>query len=200
MPPNGYPRAVGANAVRLVQTDHRRIGELIRRLGRTYRAGETLRVQAAAEVRAHVEATRAVLLPFATDRLPSLSDDRDDHERVLHELEDLACRLDEAPDPVPATLAGELAQRWEAHLALEEPVLASLGTVVEVGRLRMQGDALRRCRDAALRAALRGTSRLRRPLATRAELYEKARRLQIEGRSAMSRAELQQALEQHSRG
>ena len=35
---------MGTNAVRLVQADHRRIGELVRRLGRSYRAGESLRV------------------------------------------------------------------------------------------------------------------------------------------------------------
>jgi hypothetical protein len=189
---------VGTNAVRLVQADHRRIGELVRRLGRSYRAGESLRVQATAELLAHVEATRAALLPFAADRQVTPPDLADRYEVLLEGLDACAAELGESPDPVPAELAQRLAATWSEHVECERPLLAGLDAAVEVHRLRILGDALRRSRDAARRTALRGTSRLNRPVATRAELYERARRIGIEGRSSMSRAELQHALDQHS--
>lgn len=197
-PLSGYPLAVGTNAVRLIQADHRRIGELVRRLGRPYRAGESLRVQAAAELRAHVETTRDVLLPFAIERLTALAGGAEQHEALLQALVARADELGDVEDPVPADLAQRLVGAWERHVEQERPLLGDLGHAVEVHRLRILGDALRRGRDSALRTALRGTSRLNRPMATRAELYERARRLQIEGRSSMSRAELQRALEQRS--
>ena len=189
---------MGTNAVRLVQADHRRIGELVRRLGRSYRAGESLRVQATAELRAHLEATGAVLLPFAADRQVTPPDMADRYEALLAGLGACVAELGEARDPVPAELAGRLAAVWSEHVECERPLLDGLDEAVEVHRLRILGDALRRSRDSALRTALRGTSRLNRPVATRAELYERARRMGIEGRSSMSRAELQHALDQHS--
>lgn len=199
-PSSGYPRTVGTNAVRLLQADHRRIGELVRRLGRSYRAGESLRVEAAAELRAHVEATRAVLLPFAADRqVAPGTGDGDPEEALLKGLIACAAELGDARDPVPAELARRLATAWDQHVEREGPLLTGLRETVEVHRLRMLGDALRRSRDSALRTALRGTSRLNRPVATRAELYERARRLGIEGRSSMTRGELQSALDQLSR-
>jgi hypothetical protein len=189
---------VGTNAVRLVQADHRRIGELVRRLGRSYRAGESLRVQATAELRAHVEATRVILLPFAAERQATPSGATERYEALLDGLVACAAELGEAPDPVPAELARRLAATWDQHVEWERPLLDGLGEVVEVHRLRILGDALGRSRDSALRTGLRGTSRLNRPMATRAELYERARRMGIEGRSSMSRAELQHALDQHT--
>jgi hypothetical protein len=84
------------------------------------------------------------------------------------------------------------------HVALEEcTVLVPLAEAVPVPRLRVVGEAFRRRRDAVVNS--HGGVRDLRPTASRAELYEKARHFEIDGRSSMSREELLTALRDRPR-
>jgi hypothetical protein len=184
----GYKPQVGANVVRLVRADHRRIAGLVERLGRPHRAGDSLRLRLAAEIAGHAHASTRALLPFAKSRVSDLGDTR----RSLEELTDLARRLDECVEPVPADLLDRARSIMYRHVEVEEDAtLRPLDDVVAVSRLREVGEAFRR-HSAAVVAARRPAS----PQATdvRAELYERARRSGIAGRSSMSRDELHAAL------
>lgn len=186
---------MGTNVTRLVRTDHRRIGELVDRLGRRYRAGEALPAKVLGELSAHIEASAACLLPFTESRVdldPAFA-------RTLDSLADLATELDHADDPVPAELVSRLRSALDHHVELEERVVLSvLDAQVSVERLRMLGEAFRRHRDSRLKAGGDPARRYQRPPASRAELYERARYRGIAGRSSMSRSELLSALREVS--
>ena len=184
----GYKPQVGANVVRLVRADHRRIAGLVERLGRPHRAGDSLRLRLAAEIAGHADASTRALLPFAKSRVSDLGDTR----RSLEELTDLARRLDECVEPVPADLLDRARSIMYRHVEVEEDAtLRPLDDVVAVSRLREVGEAFRR-HSAAVVAARRPASP--QVTAARAELYERARRSGIAGRSSMSRDELHAAL------
>jgi hypothetical protein len=179
---------VGTNVVRLVQADHRRILGLVERLGRPHRAGESVRRRLAAEIAGHADASTRVLLPFAKSRVNDLGDTR----RSLEELADLARRLDECVEPMPDHLLDRARSVMHRHVEVEEDAtLRPLDAVAAVSRLREVGEAFRRHSTGVVAA--------RRPAnppatAARAELYERARRYGIAGRSSMSRDELHAAL------
>ena len=179
---------MGSNIIRIVRADHRRIEDLVERLGRPHRADDSLRRRLAAEIAGHADASARALLPFAESRVSDLGDAR----RSLEELTDLARRLDECVDPVPADLLERARSVLHRHVEVEEgATLRPLDHVARVSRLREVGDAFRR-RSAAVVAARRPASP--RATAARAELYERARRYGIAGRSSMSRDELHAAL------
>lgn len=187
---------MGANVIRLVRTDHRRIRDLTDRLGRRYRAGEALPARVVGELAAHVDASTATLLPFAESRIPGLEPA---YEHTLDELAAAAAELEDAAHPVPPAVVGMLLAAVTEHIAIEErTVLQPLDEEVSVERLRMLGESFRRSRDSRLKAKGDAAKRYHRPPASRAELYERARYRGIEGRSTMSRSELLSALREVS--
>lgn len=187
---------MGANVIRLVRTDHRRIRELIDRLGRRYRAGEVLPARVLGELSAHVDASMVTLLPFAESRIPGLEPA---YEQSLDELAAAAAELPDAIHPVPAAVVDLLVAAVTEHIEVEErTVLQPLDKEVSVERLRMLGEGFRRSRDSRLKAQGDAAHRYHRPPVSRAELYERARHRGIEGRSTMSRSELLSALREVS--
>lgn len=192
-PAGGYSTAMGTNAVRLIRSEHRRISDLLSRLNGRHRGGAELPVRVAHELSAHVTACRDCLLPFADARLSV-------DGAVAESLDELAAaaqRLrDEAGEPMDAA---ELVATMRRHVDTEEShVLQPLEEAASVDRLRRLGESFRRTRDSALRAAGDPRRRHARPTPSRAELYEHARFREIAGRSAMSRAELLEALREPS--
>lgn len=184
---------MGTNVVRLVRSDHRRISELLARLGSHHRGGAALLVRAANELAAHVTACRDCLLPFAESRV-SL-----DGAAVesLDKLMTAADELREGAAAAPAVNAADLVETMRVHIETEDRVvLRPLLSAVSVDRLRLLGESFRRARDSALRAEGESRRRQARPPTSRAELYEKARYRRIAGRSAMSKAELLAALKE----
>lgn len=188
---NGYSLYMGTNVTRLIRTDHRRIGELIGRLGRRYRAGEALPAKVVGEVSAHVDASATCLLPFTASRV-----DLDPaFVGTFDALTGLAAELDHSDHPVPAELVDRLRTAFNQHADIEErTVLEPLDKIVSVERLRVLGEAFRRHRDSRLKAEGEPGRRYQRPPPSRAELYERARYRGIAGRSSMSRSELLTAL------
>jgi hypothetical protein len=183
---------MGANVIRLVRTDHRRINDLAGRLGRRYRAGESLPAQVGTEIRAHTVATGDCLLPFAEDRIAELDPS---YAETLDELAAAAEVLESSPHPVPPPVVEQVTSAVRRHIEVEEAaVLEELDKTVSVERLRLLGETFKRGRDAALKARGERIGRYSRPRASRAELYERARLRGIAGRSAMSRNELLSAL------
>lgn len=191
-PAAGTHSAMGANVIRLVRTDHRRIHELINRLSRRYRAGEALPAKVVDELSAHVEASTTTLLPFAQDRIAELDPA---YMRALDGLADAAAELADAPDPVPQDMVDRLDAALRNHVETEErAVLEPLGERVSVERLRMLGETFRRTRETRLKAKGKTPRHSQRQPISRAELYERARYRGIEGRSTMSRSQLLNAL------
>lgn len=187
---------MGANVVRLVRTDHRRIRELLNRLSRRYRAGEALPAQLVTELLAHVAATESTLLPFAESRIDHLDDA---YSQSLERLAAAGAELADAVHPVPAEVVEGVAAALIDHIEIEErAALQPLDESVTVERLRMLGENFRRARDARLKSKGESARRYYRPAVSRAELYERARYRGIEGRSTMSRSELLSALREGS--
>lgn len=185
---------MGANVIRLVRTDHRKITDLTRRLGRRYRAGESLPAQISTEIRAHAVASGDCLLPFAEDRVDDLDPE---YAETLDELTDAAAALEDASDPVPPEVVEQVNSAVRHHIDVEEAaVLDQLDNTVSVERLRLLGEAFKRGRDAARKARGERVGKYSRPRVSRAELYERARYRGIAGRSAMSRSELLSALKE----
>jgi hypothetical protein len=185
---------MGANVIRLVRTDHRRISDLVKRLGRRYRAGESLPAQVSSTLRAHADASADCLLPFAADRLAELDAG---YGESLDELAAAAAELETADHPVPSPIVDRVTTAVRDHVEVEESaVLQQLGGNVNVERLRLLGETFKRGRDAALKAQGEQVGRYSRPRVSRAELYERARYRGIAGRSAMSRSELLSALKE----
>ncbi|HEX6326517.1 MAG TPA: hypothetical protein VFZ72_08085 [Jiangellaceae bacterium] len=185
---------MGANVIRLVRTDHRRITDLTGRLGRRYRAGESLPAQISTEIRAHAVASGDCLLPFAEDRVADLDPA---YAETLDELTAAATELENASDPVPLPVVEQVTSAVRRHIDVEEAtVLDQLDNTVSVERLRLLGETFKRGRDAALKARGERAGKYSRPRVSRAELYERARYRGIAGRSAMSRSELLSALKE----
>ena len=185
---------MGANVIRLVRTDHRRITDLTGRLDRRYRAGEALPTQISTEIRAHAVASGDCLLPFAQDRVDDLDPA---YAETLDELTSVAAELENAPDPVPSPLIEQVTSAVRRHIDVEEAaVLDQLDNTVTVERLRLLGEAFKRGRDAPRKARGERVGKYSRPRVSRAELYERARYRGIAGRSAMSRSELLSALKE----
>lgn len=184
---------MGTNAVRLIRSDHRRISGLLARLDGPHRGGADLPQRIARELSAHVAACRDCLLPFAEARL---SLDGAEAES-LDELASAAQQLRTGADSAVVNTS-ELVETMRRHVDAEERhLLQPLEYVANLDRLRRLGEAFRRARDSALRAA--GDARRNvRSLPSRAELYEQARYRKIAGRSAMSRAQLLAALKEQS--
>lgn len=185
---------MGANVIRLIRIDHRRMNELLARMGRRYRAGEALPSRLANELAAHTDATTNCLLRFAHDRL-ELPDTA--FTDSLDELAEAADELAGTAQRVPEAVRERVLAATREHIDVEEQqVLVPLEEAVNVERLRQLGEAFRRRRDAALKArGERVRGHQRRP-ASRAELYERARSRGLAGRSSMSRNELATALRQ----
>lgn len=178
--------------IRLVRADHRRIGELLARLGRRYRPAAALRSRTAAELAAHSDASHACLLPLAQSRLDTVDPGWLDS---LHAVSSVAADLEQAGDPVPETLLSKVVAALEEHVKVEEnQVLAPLEGSALVPRLRRAGEAFQRRRDSAIKEHGGSPNRYQRPAASRAELYERARRLGVSGRSTMTREQLNAAL------
>src|SRR5690606_35744741 len=141
---------MGANVIRLVRTDHRRITDLTERLGRRYRAGESLPGQLSTEIRAHATASGDCLLPFAADRIDELDPA---YAETLDELTTAAEELEEAPEPVPPPVVKRVTSAVRRHIDVEEAsVLSELDQSVSVERLRLLGESFKRGRDAARKA------------------------------------------------
>lgn len=185
---------MGANVTRLIRTDHRRIGELLDRLERSYRSSTDLRITVVSELVAHETASSKELLPFSEARLVG------DDTRLSETLEGLrlaAAELEEADEPPPQEVVRRAKVIFRAHVEVEENDVAEpLSHATDVNRLRQAGDAFRRRRDAVLKARGQGRAQNRRRPASRAELYERARRRGIPGRSSMTRKQLVEALEE----
>ncbi len=185
---------MGANVIRLVRTDHRRITDLTERLGRRYRAGESLPAQLSTEIRAHAVTSVDCLLPFAEDRVTELDPQ---YAETLDELAAAADELESCLHPVPAPVVEQVTSAVRRHIDVEEAtVLDELDKAVSVERLRLLGETFKRGRDAALKAQGERVGRYTRPRVSRAELYERARYRGIAGRSAMSKSELLSALKE----
>ncbi|HEU4540270.1 MAG TPA: hypothetical protein VFR23_04010 [Jiangellaceae bacterium] len=185
---------MGANVIRLVRTDHRRITDIADRLGRRYRAGESLPAQLGTEIRAHAVASGDCLLPFAEDRITKLDPA---YAETLDELVAAAEELENSPHPVPPPVVERVTTAVRRHIEVEEAaVLDELDQTVTVERLRLLGETFKRGRDAALKAQGEWVAKYSRPRVSRAELYERARYRGIAGRSAMSRSELLSALKE----
>src|SRR5919106_4730512 len=141
---------MGANVIRLVRTDHRRIADLTERLGRRYRAGESLAAQLSTEISAHATASGDCLLPFADDRVAELDPA---YAETLDELVAAAAELESSEHPVPAPVVERVTSAVRRHTDVEEAaVLDELDRSVSVERLRLLGEAFKRGRDGALKA------------------------------------------------
>lgn len=179
--------------MRLVRIDHRRITELLSRLDGYYRPDANLPARIASELSAHAYATTSELLPFAEVRVDKLDGRCRDG---LDSLVEIAAEFDRSAEPIPAERAHHAITTFREHVdAEEEDMLQPLEATVPVPRLRTAGDAFRRARDTAFKSRGEQPTRYWRPITSRAELYEQARRRGVSGRSTMTRAQLRTALQ-----
>jgi hypothetical protein len=185
---------MGTNVVRLVRIEHRRIGDMLRRLEGQYRRGSSLPARTAGELSAHAYATTSELLPFTETRAdPPDGVCRD----TIEDLVAVAAELDRAPEPPPGSVVSRAIAAFDRHVEVEEEdILTSLEETTEIAKLRHLGQSFRRAHDSALKTRGERPDRYRRPRASRAELYERARRRGVPGRSTMTREELAAALQE----
>jgi hypothetical protein len=183
---------MGTNVVRLMRIEHRRISALAHRLDGKHRQGANLPAQLASELAAHAYATTAELLPFTESKSGTL-DGR--CRATVDQLTAIAAELDESEDGVSRATVERTLTALADHVAEEAEILDTLEQTTEVTRLRMLGDAFCRARDHAFKSRGDKPHRYRRPEASRAELYERARRHGIAGRSSMTRDQLAAALQ-----
>lgn len=185
---------MGANVARLIRTDHRRICELLDRLERSRRSPADLQLKVVGELAAHEAASTQELLPFSQAR------DVGDNARLSETLRGLrlaVAELEDAGAPAPRDIVRRARAMFRTHAEIEEnDVVDPLAQVTDVNRLREAGDAYSRRRDATLKAHSQRRDKYRRPTPSRAELYERARRHGIPGRSAMTSKQLAAALKE----
>lgn len=186
---------MGSNIVRLIRSDHRKISGLLERAGGPHRNGEELREEIVAQVRAHALATEQELLPYVGQRLDPGQSELDRHLQALESLAEAASDFESVNDEDRSAVLTRLSELVEAHIAAEErDFLHLLDETVDVARLRRLGETFRRRRDGELKLWSGAKRRLRRPDSSRAELYERARRQGVSGRSKMTKSQLKEAL------
>lgn len=182
-----------SSIVRLTTTDH---GRLLRLLNRAVAPGPSQyrwRAEAVQLLRAHLEAEREVVTPEVL--APAGPGALDAQARLVlldTDLASLGARLADPATPSIelADIGGALSRLLEQHADLSRQMLQPLEQCVTRKQIRQLGGRYGEARDTALRDQGAAEPPPRRFDLPRAELYELARKAGIEGRSAMSRAEL----------
>lgn len=182
-----------SSIVRLTTTDH---GRLLRLLNRAVAPGPSQhrwRAEAVRLLRAHREAEREVVTPEVL--APAGPGALDALARLVLLDTDLARLGARLADPATPTLeladiGRTLSRLLERHADLSRQMLQPLEQCVTRKQIRALGGRYGEARDTALRDQGAAEPPPRRFDLPRAELYELARKAGIEGRSAMSRAEL----------
>lgn len=191
---------MSSSLVRVVRADHERLPRLLRRLVTPGPSQARWHAELLQLLRAHRAAEEAVLGRAVTEAVgPAAAVTATELDALDAELGRTAEALaDEQPGSarvrhLGATLAGLL----ERHTALTERQLGLLQGAVPRKEVRRLGEEYATLRDEMLREEGAAEPPPRRLDLPRAELYEMARRAGIEGRSAMSRAALVEALLRH---
>lgn len=168
---------MAVDVVLVLQSEHRKLQQLVERCGRTSRGFHDPVADLAHALYAHMSAATGEIYP-TTARLAGSAWPAARAAQISSAAES------EAPETLQQA-AGALARFEEEH------VLPLLEERLELEARRRLGKVFRMRRDAAARSA--STSRRRHR--TQTELYELARRAGIEHRSRMTQAELQAAIE-----
>lgn len=191
---------MGRNVLTLLEGDHRRIEAALALTARERARGSRLppRDAAVALVVAHAFAVEATVHPFLLRRSPGVRPAVDAARRHSWLLVEAAGTLADTPpgDEIFGSCCGRVTILLAEHADSERILLAPLGSDVGVVRLRELGAAYVRARETRLgaRTARGAGTTPRRFDASRADLYERARRKGVEGRSSMSRDQLIDAL------
>lgn len=182
-----------SSIVRLTATDHDRLLRLLNRAVTPGPSQRRWRADLVALLRAHRDAERQVVTPEVLE--PAGAGPLDALTRLAAldaDLDHLSARL--ADSEAPAAELGEtgrtLGRLLDQHAQLCRQVLEPLEHAVARKQIRLLGGRYADLRDASLREQGAVEPPPRRLDLPRAELYELARKAGIEGRSAMSRAEL----------
>ena len=187
------------NILRSVPTLHRRQADLLARSAKGRGARTQARDELVAELSAHLHASHEVLHPVAEDRSVDLRDGlidlRSTDEKLLSAVRRLA-EL-EPDDDEYAAAADEVRRTLDEHAQAEQALLERGLGDLEAPKLRELGAHHERALAATRRTmqpARNGSQR--RFAGSRADLYERARRAGVPGRSAMSREQLIAALKE----
>lgn len=176
-PVAGYGDIMAVDVVLVLQSEHRKLHQLVERCGRPSRGFHDPVADLQHALYAHMVAATAEIYPTAARLSGSLWP-----AEAVTEIRKAA--ESESSDALRAATADLV--RME-----EQYVLGLFGEHLELDARRRLGKVFRIRRDAAARSA--ATSRRRHR--TQTELYELARRAGIEHRSRMTQAELQAAIE-----
>lgn len=193
------------DAITLITRDHREMEKLFDRLEKERDQRPQLLKKVAAMLTAHSRAEEAEVYPAAAteaqerDEIEHASQEHEDAERLLHELES----LDPDSEEFDATLR-EFVGMIKEHVEEEETeILPTLRDAVDEQRLEELGREFTERREQELARlsgshdGATGTNRVRDK--TKDELYQQARKLDVEGRSGMNKDELASAVEQQKR-
>jgi hypothetical protein len=185
-----------SSVVRLVTLDHRRLERLLVRAGAPGPSRDRWRREFVLLLRAHHRAEERELyaeLPGPLHSDPALQAARHDATVVVRVADQAAEVPVDGEDFARAVET--LRDGLTAHVqALEQAVLPAVDAILERKRLRELGGRYEQRRDQELRTLGAHRPVPRRLDYSRAELYELARKAGIEGRSAMTREELIDAL------
>lgn len=161
----------------VLQSEHRRIRQLISRCSRSSRGFHDPVSELEAEVRRHLEIAQQEVYPTSRtlcDHWP-----QDTLDRIRAVLGDQSATLPQVIEAADALIEFE-----------SEVVIPSLQQEKDVLDRRRIGKVFRMRRDAAVRT----TKKAHRKAPSQTELYEIARRAGVEQRSRMTQAELQKAI------
>lgn len=183
-PPTGVIHGMAVDIALVLQSEHRRIRQLVDRCGRSSRGFHDPAAELAMVLRVHFDVAAREVYPSVIDLAPAWPDDRVNAVGQVIMTDEVT-----APDLIGA--AGEL-------ISVESDVVVPvLQEGKDVDERRRLGKVFRLRRDAQVRALNR--SHRRQPSQT--ELYEMARRAGVQQRSKMTQAQLQQAIAgQHRTG
>lgn len=190
-----------SSVARLVTQDHDRLVRLLRRVCTPGPSQARWRAELVRLLHAHRVAERDAVLPEVIRLLPGSSDAVRQQAEKDVTLDALAAEI--AATDVESPGLRELCERVERAVhehgeSLEAAVLRDLERSVGRKEVRRLGGRYEARRDEQLRANGGHRPPPRRLDLSRAELYEMARRVGIEGRSSMSREQLIDELQRRS--
>lgn len=188
---------MGRNVARIMRSDHLKMIRLLERMRDHPRNRSVHLDDLEALLHDHAAAAETVLFPELTNRFPNAkdasADRRRDHARLGAGL--LALRTCEPPSPAFTQLTSEMLDAMVTHDQREMATLLDpIQDRVAPQKLREIGDRYAKVDAAATHRRLEQTTIPRRWDVPRAELYERARRAGIGGRSQMTRGQLIEAL------
>ncbi len=186
-----------SSVVRLTTQDHERMARLLRRTCGTGPNRGRWRAEFVALLRAHRFAERDCVVPAVSTAEPPLDTRARQQDDADTALDRLAEEVESAD--LEALETGGFYERLQptldAHAAAMSALLHAFDDVTPRKEMRRLGGEYEARRDAAMQGRTGGTRPPRRLDLSRAELYELARRAGVQGRSAMSRAQLIEELQ-----